>query len=115
MKEQGIKPIDPRLVATPFVYADLVGYQDGAVVSRTIIDKPVGTVTVFAFDKGERLSVHSAPFDALLQVVDGTGVVTIEAAEYVLSAPEAIIMPANRPHSVAAIERFKMVLTMIRQ
>jgi quercetin dioxygenase-like cupin family protein len=109
------KPIDSRLVATPFTYADLVNYQDGAVVSRTIIDKPVGTVTVFAFDAGERLSTHSAPFDALLQVVEGAGVITIEEQEFTIQAPAAIIMPANRPHSVVAPARFKMVLTMIRQ
>lgn len=103
-----------NLVAEPFTYNDLVSYQTGAIVSRTIIDKPVGTVTVFAFDKEQRLSTHSAPFDALLQVVDGCGVVTIEDREYKLSAPATIIMPADKPHSVTARERFKMVLTMIR-
>lgn len=109
------KPIDPRLVGTPFSYAGTVAYQDGAVVSRTIINKPAGTVTVFAFDKGERLSTHSAPFDALLQVVEGSGRITIEDQAYVVRAPESIIMPADRPHSVVAEERFKMVLVMIRQ
>jgi quercetin dioxygenase-like cupin family protein len=108
------KPIDPRLVATPFSYADTVAYQDGAVVSRTIINKPAGTVTVFAFDKGERLSTHSAPFDALLQVVEGSGLVTIEDKEHVVRTPESIIMPADKPHGVVAAERFKMVLVMIR-
>jgi quercetin dioxygenase-like cupin family protein len=115
MAEKERKPTDPRLIGHPFDYAELVAYQDGAVVSRTIIDKPVGTVTVFAFDAGQRLSTHSAPYDALLQVVDGTGIVIIEETEHVVRAPAAIIMPANHPHSVVANERFKMVLTMIRQ
>jgi quercetin dioxygenase-like cupin family protein len=114
MTDSETKPIDSRLVATPFSYADTVAFQDGAVVSRTIINKPAGTVTVFAFDKGERLSTHSAPFDALLQVVEGSGRVTIEEKVFTVRAPESIIMPANRPHSVVADERFKMVLVMIK-
>lgn len=108
------KGTDPRLIAAPFDYADLVAYQDGSVVSRTIIDKNEGTVTVFAFDEGQRLSTHSAPFDALLQVVDGTGVITIEEREYEITAPGAIIMPADKPHAVDARRRFKMVLVMVR-
>jgi len=114
VNEKTAKPIDDRLLAIPLNYADLVEYQEGAVVSRTIINKAVGTVTVFAFDKGERLSTHSAPFDALLQVVDGTGVVTIEGTEHEVTAPQFIIMPADKPHAVDARERFKMVLVMIR-
>ena len=114
MNDPEPKAIDPRLVATPFSYADTVSYQDGAVVSRTIINKPAGTVTVFSFDKGERLSTHSAPFDALLQVVEGSGLVIIEDKEFAVHAPESIIMPANKPHGVVAAERFKMVLVMIR-
>jgi quercetin dioxygenase-like cupin family protein len=114
MNEPEQKPTDPRLVATPFSYADTVAYQEGSVVSRTIINKSAGTVTVFAFDKGERLSTHSAPFDALLQVVEGCGVIIIEDKEHIVRAPGAIIMPANKPHSVVAEERFKMVLVMVR-
>ena len=114
MDEKTGKPVDERLLAQPLDYALLVDYQDGAVVSRTIIDKPVGTVTVFAFDKGERLSTHSAPFDALLQVVEGCGLVTIEQTQHTLSAPQFIIMPADKPHAVAAPGRFKMVLVMIK-
>ena len=108
------KPIDEKLIANPFDYADLVQYQEGSIVSRTIINKSVGTVTVFAFDTGQKLSTHSAPFDALLQVVDGTGLVNIEGTDYNVKTPEAIIMPANRPHAVTAEEKFKMVLIMIR-
>jgi quercetin dioxygenase-like cupin family protein len=112
MKEH--KPVDSALMAKPFRYADLVTYQEGSVVSRTIINKPEGTVTVFAFDKGERLSTHSAPFDALLEVIDGNGVITIDGEAFHLADGQQIIMPANKPHSVNAEERFKMTLIMIR-
>jgi quercetin dioxygenase-like cupin family protein len=112
--EKNEKPINDRLLATPLDYAKLVDYQDGAVVSRAVINKDAGTVTVFAFDKGERLSTHSAPFDALLQVVEGTGRITVETKEYAIAAPMFIIMPANKPHAVDADEKFKMVLVMIR-
>jgi quercetin dioxygenase-like cupin family protein len=108
------KGTDPKLVARVFDYNALVGYQDGAVVSRTIIDKNEGTVTVFAFDAGQGLSEHTAPFDALLQVIDGTAIVTIEGVENVVKSPCAVIMPANRPHAVRADGRFKMVLVMVR-
>jgi quercetin dioxygenase-like cupin family protein len=112
MKES--KPIDKGRIAAPFQFAELVGYQDGSVVSRAIVDKDVGTVTVFAFDKGQKLSTHSAPFDALVQVIEGNGLIVIDGREFPLAAPSAIIMPADQPHSVHAVERFKMVLTMIR-
>jgi quercetin dioxygenase-like cupin family protein len=102
------------LIAKLFAYEDLVNYQTGSIVSRTIIDKPVGTVTVFAFDKGQRLSEHTAPFDALIEIVDGTGIITIDGADFSITQGRQIIMPANHPHAVRAEERFKMVLVMIR-
>ncbi len=108
------QPVDPKLISQSFDYSELVTYQEGSIVSRTIINKPVGTVTVFAFDAGQKLSTHSAPYDALLQVVDGSGLITIEGKEFTLDAPMAIIMPADKPHAVDAPQRFKMVLTMIR-
>ncbi len=108
------QPVDPKLISHPFDYSELVTYQEGSVVSRTIINKKVGTVTVFAFDEGQKLSTHSAPFDALLQVVDGTGLITIEGEKFEMRAPAAIIMPADKPHAVDAPQRFKMVLTMIK-
>lgn len=114
MEQKERKPTDPRLVATVLRYPDLVAYQDGAVVSRTIIDKNEGTVTVFAFDEGQRLSTHSAPYDALLEIVDGTGVITIEDREFEVQTGEQILMPADKPHAVAGRGRFKMVLVMIR-
>ncbi|MBD3344461.1 MAG: cupin domain-containing protein [Chitinivibrionales bacterium] len=108
------KPIDEKLIGRPFSCADLIAYQEGSVVSRTIINKPEGTVTAFAFDKGERLSTHSAPYDALVEIVDGTGLITIEGTEFKLETGQQIIMPANKPHAVDAPERFKMVLIMIK-
>jgi len=109
------KGTDQKLVAKAFNYNDIVSYQEGSIVSRTIIDKDEGTVTVFAFDEGQRLSTHSAPYDALVQIVDGNGIITIEETVFKITAPGAIIMPANKPHSVAGEGPFKMVLTMIRK
>lgn len=93
---------------------DLIDYQDGAIVSRTIVEKPSGTLTVFAFDKGQALSEHTAPFDAVVQVLDGKGQFTIAGDSSDLSAGQMIIMPADVPHTVTAVEPFKMLLTMIR-
>lgn len=93
---------------------NLAGYADGAVVSRTLVDKPVGTVTAFAFDVGEGLSEHTAPYDAFVQILDGEAEVNIEGTVHTVSAGEIIIMPANRPHSMRAVKRFKMLLVMIR-
>lgn len=93
---------------------DLIEYQEGAVVSREIIRKGTGTVTIFAFDKGEGLSEHTAPFDAMVQVIDGKAEITISGNKNILEKGDMIIMPANEPHALNAVERFKMVLTMIR-
>ena len=95
-------------------YAGLVSYQPGAVVSRTLIKQPTGTVTLFAFDQGEGLSEHTAPFDALVQVLDGETEIRIDGRPHRLHAGEMIIMPANHPHALTAITRFKMALVMIR-
>ena len=94
--------------------ADLIEYQDGSVVSREIIRKDTGTVTIFAFDKGEGLSEHTAPFDAMVQIIDGKAEITISGNKNVLEAGEMIIMPANEPHALKALEKYKMILTMIR-
>jgi quercetin dioxygenase-like cupin family protein len=94
--------------------AGLVNYQDGAVVSREIVKKPAGTVTVFAFDEGQGLSEHTAPFDALVQVLEGRVEITIVGQPHCLEGGELILMPANQPHALRAIQRFKMLLTMIR-
>ncbi len=94
--------------------AGLVEYQDGSVVSREVLKKPTGTVTLFAFDEGQGLSEHTTPFDALVDVIDGVAEVTIEGTAYTLKAGDVIVMPANRPHALMARERFKMMLVMIR-
>ena len=94
--------------------ADLVAYQEGSVVSREIMRKKAGTVTLFSFDKGQGLSEHTAPYDALVQIIDGEAEITISKKKYHLSSGEAILMPANEPHALFACERFKMLLTMIR-
>jgi quercetin dioxygenase-like cupin family protein len=102
------------LRAEVFSYPALVSYQEGSVVSRTIMDTPAGTVTVFAFEKGQRLSEHTTPFDALIEIVEGTGTITIDGREYQVPTGNQIIMPANHPHAVWGDDRFKMVLVMIR-
>jgi quercetin dioxygenase-like cupin family protein len=94
--------------------ADLVEYSKDSIVSKTIIDKPVGTITLFAFDKGQKLSEHTAPYDAVVQVLDGNGMLTIDGQDKQVTAGEIIIMPGNVPHAVTAREKFKMLLTMIR-
>ncbi|MHC4212008.1 MAG: cupin domain-containing protein [Planctomycetota bacterium] len=94
--------------------AQLVEYAQDAVVSKTIVDKPVGTLTIFAFDKDQRLSEHTAPYDAVVQIVDGNAKLTIGGNEVDVTAGQIIVMPANVPHAVDAPERFKMLLTMIR-
>lgn len=104
-----------ELLAKVINLSDLVEYQEGSVVSRTIIKKPEGTVTVFAFDKGQELSEHTAPFDAMLQVLDGHAEVIISENTYLLNTGQMIIMPANEPHAVKAPAKFKMALTMIKQ
>ena len=94
--------------------ADLIGYQEGSVVSRTIIDKDAGTVTLFAFDEGQGLSEHTAPFDALVYSLEGEVEITISGKKFPLTKGEMIIMPANKPHALKATKRFKMLLTMIK-
>jgi len=97
-----------------FELAGLIAYQPGAVVSRTLIDKTAGTVTLFAFDRGAGLSEHTAPYDALVQIVDGEAEVTISGKPSVVKQGEAIIMPAYQPHALRAVTPFKMMLVMIR-
>lgn len=93
---------------------ELIDYQKGSVVSREIIRKNTGTVTIFAFDKGEGLSEHTAPFDAMVQIIDGKAEITISGHKNVLEKGDMIIMPADEPHALTALEKYKMVLTMIR-
>ncbi len=93
---------------------DLVDYQSGSVVSRTMIEKLGGTITLFAFDAGQGLSEHTAPFDAVVYVFDGQAEVTISAKPAIVKQGEMVIMPAGKPHALRAIDRFKMMLVMIK-
>ncbi|MGB9594133.1 MAG: cupin domain-containing protein [Anaerolineae bacterium] len=94
--------------------SELVAYQDGAVVSREIVSQKTGTVTLFAFDEGQGLSEHTAPFDALVLVLDGEAEITIAGTPFRVRAGEMILMPAHKPHALKAVRRFKMMLVMIR-
>jgi quercetin dioxygenase-like cupin family protein len=94
--------------------APLAQYQEGAIVSRELIKKPTGTVSIFAFDTGQGLSEHTAPFDALVQVLEGAVEIRIAGKPHLLEAGDVILMPAGQPHALQALQRFKMVLTMIR-
>jgi quercetin dioxygenase-like cupin family protein len=94
--------------------ADHISYQEGAVVSKTVLQKPTGTVTLFAFDAGQKLSEHTAPFDAMVEVLDGEAELVIGGETVTVGAGSLAIMPANVPHAVNAVKRFKMLLTMIR-
>ena len=91
-----------------------VSYADGAIVSKTLLDKPTGTLTLFSFDEGQGLSEHTAPFDATVQILDGEAAITIDGKTQTVKAGELIIMPANIPHALQAEVRFKMLLIMIR-
>lgn len=94
--------------------ADFVQYQPGAIVSKEVIRKPTGTVTLFAFGKGQGLSEHTAPFDALVYVVDGEAEIIIAGVSHKVAKGQLILMPANKPHAVKAPDKFKMLLIMIR-
>ena len=100
--------------AKTFSPARLAEYQNGAVVSREVLKRPTGSVTVFAFDEGQGLSEHTAPFDALVFVLEGEAEITISGKPHRLKGGEGILMPAREPHALKALRRFKMILTMIR-
>ena len=95
-------------------FMEMAGYQEAAVVSRQITKTEGGNVTLFAFDKDQGLSEHTAPFDALVQILEGEAQVTISGKSFELKTGEAIIMPANEPHALKAVQKFKMLLTMLR-
>jgi len=108
-RRRGMEPAAKLNVAT------LISYQPGSVVSRTVIDRKAGTVTLFAFDEGEGLSEHTAAYDALLYIIEGEALVTVSNTSNDMRAGEAIVLPAGKPHPVRARARFKMLLTMIRE
>jgi quercetin dioxygenase-like cupin family protein len=92
---------------------ELIAYQDGSVVSRMLVYKPAGTITLFAFDAGEGLSEHTAPYDAIVTIIDGEAEIIIGGREFHLTKGQMIIMPATVPHALSSVQRFKMMLTMI--
>lgn len=119
MREQKMKKKEERIikeksVAEAMRLADLIEYQKTSVVSRMLLNKKSGTVTLFAFDKGQSLSEHTAPFDAFVYILDGEAKITISGKPLHLKMGEMVIMPANEPHVLKAVKKFKMMLTMIR-
>ena len=103
-----------KLIGQALRLVDLADYQEGSVVSRTIIDEKTGTVTLFAFDEGQSLSEHTVPFDALVYLLDGEAEIVISGKAIRLKQGEMVIMPANQPHALRAVKNFKMILTMVR-
>ena len=114
MADQGKAAMESVLIAQVRNMAGLVAYQEGSVVSRTIIDRESGTVTLFAFARGQGLSEHTAPYNALIYILDGKAEVIISGESSILNSGEAIILPAGEPHAVKAPQDFKMLLVMIR-
>lgn len=106
--------MENKLAGQALEVLELIQYQEGSVVSRTVADKPVGTVTVFAFDEGQGLSEHTAPYDAIVHIIDGETEIKISDKTVKAKAGEMVIMPAGQPHSLKAITKFKMILIMIR-
>ena len=100
--------------AEAIALSGMINYQDGAVVSRTLIHRTAATITLFAFDEGQGLSEHTAPFDALAQVLEGEAEITVSSKPIAARAGDAVLMPANQPHALKALTPFKMLLTMIR-
>ncbi len=105
-------PAAPKSQVFPVV--EMVTYQEGSIVSRQITQSEAGNVTLFAFDTGQELSEHTAPFDALIHILEGSAEIRISGRPYDLAAGEVIVLPANEPHALKAVKRFKMLLTMIR-
>jgi quercetin dioxygenase-like cupin family protein len=100
--------------STVFSFNESIEYSGGGIVSKTVLKKQTGNISLFSFAKGEELSEHTAPFDAMIQVVDGRGEIIIGGKSFFLETGQSIIMPANITHAVKAAEKFKMVLTMIK-
>ncbi|MDO5848740.1 MAG: cupin domain-containing protein [Methanobrevibacter sp.] len=106
--------IDEQYIAKAMELQGLIEYQDNTIVSKELVKKTTGTITLFAVDEGQGISEHSAPFDALVQVIDGEAIVTIGGENHVVRKDQMIIMPADIPHALKADQKFKMMLTMIK-
>ena len=107
-------PVQPVPAAEILRLAEMVSYAEGSIVSRALVQKPVGSLTLFAFDAGQGLNEHTAPYDAFVQILDGEGELVIAGKSINARASDTVLMPANIPHAVNARQRFKMLLTMIR-
>lgn len=107
--------IKEEIVSRAFNTAEFINYSENSIVSKQLVKKETGTITLFAFDKGQSLSEHTASFDAFVQVVDGTGEFIIDGESVRVSQDEFVILPANIPHAVNAVEKFKMVIVMIKE
>ena len=103
-----------KLTAKALILSDLLKYQNNAIVSQEIVKKDTGTITLFAFDKGQGLSEHTAPFDALVYIVDGRAEIRISGKASIVKKGEMIVMPANKPHALKGMQKFKMLLVMIK-
>jgi quercetin dioxygenase-like cupin family protein len=114
MPKESKPSVDLKILAHVVDLAAMTGYQEGSIVSRTLVDQKAGTVTLFAFDQGQALSEHTAPFDALVHVLDGAVEITIAGEPFALKTGEAIVMPAHKTHALRAVSRFKMMLVMIK-
>ena len=106
---------NPKLSEHPALLSGFIAYADQAVVSKQLIKRKAGTVSLFAFDKGQSLSEHTAPFEAFVEIVDGVAEIVINHRSHTVRAGEFILLPAGVPHAVNALERFKMVITMIKE
>lgn len=102
------------MINNPKITSDSIQYQEGSVVSREIVNKPTGTITLFAFDKDQGLSEHTAPYDALVMVTDGLAEIMVSGVKNIVKAGEMLLIPGNEPHALKAVEKFKMVLIMIK-
>ena len=106
---------DPaKILGKPLNLANILDYQPAAIVSRTLLDNDAGSITIFAFDRAQGLSEHTAPYDATVQIIEGAAEIKISGKPSRLKAGELIIMPANKPHALRALEKFKMLLIMLR-
>jgi quercetin dioxygenase-like cupin family protein len=114
MKDDSEQKNIEKLAVETVRLVDLAEYQKDSVVSRMVLNKKSGTVTLFAFDEGQSLSEHTAPFDALVQILDGEAEITISGKSFLVKKGEMVLMPANKPHALKAVYKFKMMLTMMR-
>jgi quercetin dioxygenase-like cupin family protein len=114
IKEIEMNEQSEAIKAKPFNLEKSIGYAEGSVVSQTLVKKDIGNITLFSFDSGQGLSEHTAPFDAVAQILDGSAEITIGGSTSTVNAGEMLIMPANIPHALHAKEKFKMLLIMIR-